>query len=221
MERPSTQIAKKPEKNQHGQKMGHKGTETRRRLLEATTRLLEEKGLRDLRVADIAREAQTSAATFYLYFKDVEGAVLCLVQESLQSTPRIMEILKRPWTRENVKANAYAFVSEYTEFWFQHQAVLRVRNLEADRGNHAFFEARMKSALPILEALSEKISAAQAKGHLDPAIHALSSAGVVMASLERLAASYTPNRPTTGITTETLVDAQARMLAHLLGGTES
>ena len=51
---------------------------TIRRLLR---RLLEDHGIRDLRVVDIAREVGTSPATFYQYFRDVDEAVLVLADE--------------------------------------------------------------------------------------------------------------------------------------------
>src|SRR6266508_4546963 len=47
-----------------GRPLGKRGAATRRRLLDATARLLESHGVRDLRVVDIAREVGTPPATW-------------------------------------------------------------------------------------------------------------------------------------------------------------
>jgi len=64
-----------------GRSLGRRGTETRARLLHATAQLLEDNGLRELRVVDIARRVRLAPATFYQYFRDVEEAVLALAAE--------------------------------------------------------------------------------------------------------------------------------------------
>jgi AcrR family transcriptional regulator len=61
-----------------GRALGQRGARTRRRLLDATSQLLETEGIRDLRVVEIARVVGTSPATFYQYFRDVDDAVLAL-----------------------------------------------------------------------------------------------------------------------------------------------
>ena len=81
-----------------GRPLGKRGAATRRRLLDATARLLESHGVRDLRVVDIAREVGTSPATFYQYFRDVEEAVLALTAEVGEELAPVDELLRRPWT---------------------------------------------------------------------------------------------------------------------------
>ena len=53
-----------------------RGDDARRRLLDATAELLEDRGILDLKVVDVARRVGTSPATFYQYFQNVEEAVL-------------------------------------------------------------------------------------------------------------------------------------------------
>jgi hypothetical protein len=55
--------------NHYGQKIGSKGERTRQTLIDVTVDLLETHGLRDVSVADVARVAKTSPATFYVYFR--------------------------------------------------------------------------------------------------------------------------------------------------------
>lgn len=55
-----------------GRVIGARAQATRRKLLDATAKLLTEQGILDLRVVDISREIGTSPATFYHYFNDVD-----------------------------------------------------------------------------------------------------------------------------------------------------
>ena len=61
-----------------GRVIGERAQRTRRRLLDATAALLDERGALGLRVVDITRSVGTSPATFYQYFSDVEEAILVL-----------------------------------------------------------------------------------------------------------------------------------------------
>ena len=81
-----------------GRALGRRGAQTRQRLLDATARLLEDNGLRELRVVDIARAVDLAPATFYQYFRDVEEAVLALAEEVGEQATPLGELLERPWT---------------------------------------------------------------------------------------------------------------------------
>ena len=59
-----------------GRVPGRRGRATRTRLLECTSDMLATTSFRELKVIDIAREANTSPATFYQYFADVEQFLL-------------------------------------------------------------------------------------------------------------------------------------------------
>ena len=58
-----------------GRVPGERGRQTRQRLLDATVELLATTSWRSVKVTDIARQAQTSPATFYQYFANVEQAI--------------------------------------------------------------------------------------------------------------------------------------------------
>ena len=64
-----------------GRVAGRRGQATRQRLLAATRAAVGDGPYRDLKVVDISRRADTSPATFYQYFPDVETAVLALIDE--------------------------------------------------------------------------------------------------------------------------------------------
>lgn len=59
-----------------------KKAETRRRLLEAATRLFAKQGFEATRPQDIAREADLAAGTFYLHFADRRDAFLAFTERA-------------------------------------------------------------------------------------------------------------------------------------------
>ncbi len=63
-----------------GRVPGERGRQTRQRLLDATVELLATTSWRSVKVTDIARQAQTSPATFYQYFANVEQAIQVLAR---------------------------------------------------------------------------------------------------------------------------------------------
>lgn len=205
-------------RNQYGQAMGSKGLLTRRRLVDATANLLERKPLRSIRVSDVSRAAKTAPSTFYLYFNDVEDAVLAVTTERHQSTPEIVAILEHEWSGASAIVHCRAFVEAYVKFWEDNFAILRVRNLTADEGDTRFIEARIKSQRPILDALTLKIEYAQRAGRVSGDIFPFAGAGVIMAMLERLGTVTRTASGRAGITRARLVEAAARFITSSLGG---
>ena len=128
-----------------GRALGSRGTRTRRRLLEATAGLLETHGIRDLRVVDIARRVETSPATFYQYFRDVEDAVLALASEVGESTGPLRAVLAGSWDADGALDSARALVEGFVDFWDVNRAVLRTRNLAAQEGDQRFRDVRNRA----------------------------------------------------------------------------
>ena len=174
-------LRKRPQ-NLYGQAMGRKGTETRERLIRATTELLERRPLRDVVVSDIATLAGTSSSSFYIYFADVSSAALAAAQGVEQITPQIEALLGGAWTPADAQDKASALVESYVSFSSQHHAILRIRNLSADEGDKRFEDVRHRAVSRIHELLESRIVAA--KNGLDPS----SGASAVLALMERIAA---------------------------------
>ena len=65
--------------NKQGQARGKKGQATRARLMNAAERLLAKSSPLDLTAVAIAKAADTSSATFYMYFDDVKDIYLSLI----------------------------------------------------------------------------------------------------------------------------------------------
>ena len=178
----------KPRRNQYGQAMGAKGQQTRQRLLEATQELIRTKPLRELTISDITRLAKTSTSTFYLYFQDVSEAVLALAGAVSQSTPELLGLLLTPWGARTAHQQAQAFADSYIETWIRNRDLFRVRNLAADEGDMRFADARRLATLPLVEALAVRIAENQRAGIVPADLHPYSTAGALLAMLERIAA---------------------------------
>jgi AcrR family transcriptional regulator len=204
------------DRNQNGQAMGRKGMLTRRRLIDATVAALETTRLRDLRVSDIARQAGTSAATFYVYFPDVADAVLAALGELTQSTPELVALIDGDWSEVEPQAHAREVVSRYVGFWAQHHALFRVRNLAADEGDERFLSAREQAIRGVLMACEAAIRRAQEAGWTARTIDALATAGVLLAMLERFAAvQYYYTYSSTE--RDAMISSAAYLLAHVMG----
>lgn len=214
----SQDARRRARRNQNGQAMGPKGLKTRRRLIDATVELLETVPLRELRVAEIARSAGTSPATFYLYFNDVSDVVLAALAELSQSTPELMRIAQGDWSRDHAFATARVLVAAYIEFWQSHATLFRIRNLTAEEGDERFRDGRAASIRPLLEAISAQVGRAQQAGIATPVpLHSESTAGVLLAMLERLAAVAPTHAGESDITPDRMMDAAAHLIASTLG----
>src|SRR6188474_1880220 len=115
-----------------GRVIGARAQHTRRRILETTARLLDERGVMELKVVDVTREVGTSPATFYQYFADVDAAILALADDAVEHERPLVEHLRPGWGGPDGPARARDFVDAYLKFWDEHHAVLRIRNLKAE-----------------------------------------------------------------------------------------
>ena len=168
--------------------LGAKGLQTRRRIVEATTDLLAVTRLRDLTVAQIARRAEMSTASFYVYFKDVTDVVLAAVEELSQGTPGVLALLSADWTAASSPQLAKELVTQYVRFWQDHCVLFRIRNLAAEEGDDRFSQARHKAVKPVQEKIERIVVMRQAEGRLPLHLKPTSFSGSLLALLERIAA---------------------------------
>jgi len=173
-----------------GRSLGRRGTETRRRLLDATADLLATHGIRDLRVVDVARAVGTSPATFYQYFRDVEDAVLALSEEVGEGLVPLGELLVEPWDGDAGRAAARSLVERFFAYWDDHRAVLGTRNLAAQEGDRRFRDVRIEAMRPLREGLTARVAAAQAAGRVAVEVSPPAAAAALTAMLERMAAFH-------------------------------
>lgn len=168
--------------------MGSKGLRTRRKLIDATVALLATTPLRDLRVVDIAQAAQTSSATFYVYFDSVIEVTLAASAELTQSTPEILSAVEADWHAGDSHDRAVEVVEHYLRYWDEHRALMRTRNLAAEEGDERFIGAREDSIRALIAAMAGKIEQAQREARISPRVSPYASAGTILMMLERLGA---------------------------------
>lgn len=190
-----------------GRALGRRGAATRRRLLDATALLLETHGVRDIRVVEIAREVDTSPATFYQYFADVEAAVLALCEEVGEQAAPIGALLEESWDDDHGLDHARGLVDAFMSYWERHRAVLRTRNLAAQEGDERFRDVRNRALSRLTEGFARKV-ARDGPPELSP----YAAAAAMVAMMERLAAFQLDLGERYGTTRAEIVETTARIL---------
>ena len=153
--------------DQSGRPLGPRALRTRARILEATLALLDEKTMRDLHVIDIARAIGSSPATFYQYFKDVNGVVLELASEISEFTPEMIELIDGDWTGRAGYERGLRLANLVAGGWDRYRSILRIRNNAANEGDPAFLEVRLKAFMPVVMAFAKVIEAAHTGADID------------------------------------------------------
>jgi AcrR family transcriptional regulator len=200
-----------------GRVLGSRAESTRNRILEATSKLLAESGVLDLKIVDITREVGSSPATFYQYFVDIDAAILALAEQATNDEAPLVSHLANGWDGDDGLERAGEFVDAYTRFWDDHNAVLRVRNLKAEEGDRAFREVRSKAHLLVIEAMVKMVQQAQQAGRLPDTIHPFVTATAMIAMIERLL-PYRNEIGRRGASAEALRNTLAALLYRSLTG---
>ena len=206
--------------DQSGRPLGPRALQTRQRLLDATRELLAQRSVREIRVVEIARTCQTSPATFYQYFRDVEEAILRLVEQAAEEMPAIIELIEGPWQGAKGLDTARAIADAFVRHWDTHAPVLRVRNLKAEEGDRAFRRVRLAALSPVVERLAKKIEEFQKAGRVSAEISAWAAASSLIAMLERMS-SYHGSFEKAGVTREKLVETCARLIHQTVTGKQA
>lgn len=195
-----------------GRPLGRRGAHTRQRLLDATAQLLEDNGLRELRVVDIARAIDLSPATFYQYFGDVEAAVLALSASVGEETASLAGLLAEDWDGPDGLGFARRLVEDFITNWDEHRAVLRTRNLAAQEGDERFREVRNGSLRPLTEGIGEKVAQ-----RTDSGLSPYAAAAAMVSMLERMAAFHA-DLESYGTSRADVVETTARILHRTATG---
>lgn len=164
--------------NKSGQLLGQKGHRTRTRIISATLSLIEASQGLAPSAAAVARAAEISSPTFYLYFADVGEAILAAVEQVGDELDPVIALLKPDWPADALFARARAFVEAYFEYWEAHASALRVRNRLADQGDQRFVILRVNSVSRLSGAIAGKLVVPEPVGRLH-------LASVLVTALER------------------------------------
>ena len=170
--------------------VGSKGAATREHIIKVTIEMLEDVRLKDLKVADIAREAKVSKGTFYVYFKDVTDVVLAALSQTVQVPDELTALFKKEWTQKNCREYARAFISQYINEWQKERTLFRIRNLAAEEGDIRFIQSRRDSVVKLLDAMTEQVEQRQREGVLPSELKPISVAGALVAMTERISAIW-------------------------------
>lgn len=203
--------------NKLGHRIGARGGRTRGAILEATRRLLDRHHLGEIRVADVAAEADVSPSNFYTYFRTVEEPVLLLCEAAAADFQPLSRHLEGDWSAENAFAAARAYVVDVLMIWREHGPVLRIEHMLADKGEAGFVESRVRRLRRVHLAFERRIAVAHATGYhaagLDPRLTSYEVANLV----ESVAAGFElmrrgETRP------EAIIDTTAHIVVKLVTG---
>jgi AcrR family transcriptional regulator len=187
---------------------------TRARLCNAASRLIEQKSLRLITVSELTALAGVAPSTFYIYFADVDGAVLALLEDAQAAMPDLAATTSAI-SPERPEPGVRTLLTQYLAFWDQNYALLRIRNLAADEGEARFRDARGKMLGPLLFALAEKI--AEIRGdELSKRTPALAIASVISGSMERLASFIRFRHASPDMSRKRLIEAQVFLICQIL-----
>lgn len=200
-----------------GRTIGARALATRRRLLDATKDLLARDGVLALRLVDVTREVGSSPASFYQYFTDIDDALLVLSDELEESTVALAKQLGEPWSSIDDYGHALEFVAAYVDYWDEHGAVLRARNLKAEEGDARFRAKRSESQLVIMDAMGAMVAASIEADRLSNEIDPIAATAGMLAMLERLT-SYRRELEERGTTADALNHTLARILFRTVSG---
>jgi AcrR family transcriptional regulator len=172
--------------NKHGQSIGRKGAESRRRLMDATRELIVTQPAHKISASAIARAADLASQTFYLYFKDIDEILLALSDEAGADTDDLQGALHAQGIASEPAEQSRRFIDAFSKYWDRHRAVLSMRNYLADSGHPAFLAMRHDAAMPIIEAITDRIVESHAKENLDRRA-ALARSVLIFSAIERIA----------------------------------
>jgi len=143
--------------NKLGQEIRERGAGTRKKVMQATHKLLQKHSPLQITVHAIAKAAGLSPATFYVYFTDVKDVILALCADTHADIAPIVKLLEGPWPAKEIVQRVKKFVNAYYNFWDQHRRLLAVRDLEAALDDKRFEDERIRTVSPILIALARRI----------------------------------------------------------------
>mgnify|MGYP001062786428 CR=1 FL=1 len=175
------------EGNKQGQSIGRKGAESRRRLMDATRELIAVEPAHKITASAIARAAKLASQTFYLYFKDIDEILLALSQEAGADMQDVHDALGSAWESAPPAEQAGRFIEAFTAYWDRHRAILTVRNYLADSAHPAFLTIRQDTAMPLINAIADRMMAAHPDHDLERK-SAFARSVIIYSAIERMAA---------------------------------
>lgn len=213
-------LPEETKKNKQGQMLGRKGQETRARLMDAARRLLLTQSPVEITAVSIAAEANTSPASFYMYFDDTKDILFALSELAGQDMASIHVMLDEPWATDNLEMHTRKFTEAFYEVWAKHREILRFRNLEADRGDPRFEELRMNTYMPFIEKFTQRIIAVNPPQGSRKRGDIYAEASILHSAMERLATTD-PAVMERGLGLKRVVNNVVRIIVLVMSGGQS
>jgi AcrR family transcriptional regulator len=215
-----------------GRVPGERGRQTRQRLLDATVELLATTSWRSVKVTDIARQAQTSPATFYQYFANVEQAIQVLAEGMVDQAGQLADLVGGDWSEGASWQTALTVTEGFLGYWEDNRAVFRVVDLATEEGEGQLRGIRVRALNAVTVALAQVIATASPSPSPDGGVGGVGVAGTtcspagsdpmaVAGTLVAMFASVSAHRygfEFWGIRTRNLIDTQARTLHWAVTG---
>ena len=133
----------------------------------------------------------------------------------------VHNILDEPWDPKILDVeHSRRVVNAFVSVWDKHREVLRYRNLEADRGDPVFENIRLRTSVRIVNRFAEHIVAAYPENSGGTKITAQADASVLVAAMERLAATD-PKSVERGVGADEMWGAMTRIIARTLSAPPS
>lgn len=199
-----------------GKLLGERGLRTRQRILEAIGATIQQRGLRGVRLADIADQVGFKPPAFYQYFTDLDEAILALCREAGDVLPPF-EVDTADWGGDHPNGTR-PFVEQFFRYWDEHRPLLTARHVAIMSGDTRFQQAADDAFRPVAEALQAQIESAQEDGRIDPALHPV-ALGAVLNLMIDVAAMAAPalGRYWDATDAAELVDAVSHVFDRVLG----
>lgn len=195
---------------------GSRGLATRQKLLEATWDAVQTVPYRDISLSAIAREAGTSPATYYHYFKDLDSAILVLADTMLKEGADLASLVTdTSWGPSQALDSALVVVNEFLRFWQGNRALIRVIELLSEEGDRRYQRVRKRILLDFAEALAEAMEASQPAEEWP--YPPLAAAGGLVSMLAHVG-SYENDFPSWGMPIEGLRTYMVHVLAQTILG---
>ncbi|MGE3690858.1 MAG: TetR/AcrR family transcriptional regulator [Novosphingobium sp.] len=202
-------------RNLNGQKLGRKGRDTRRRILEAAAQLLAEGGNEPISLSAIARRCSLGMTSLYLYFNDLTELLLALLQPVVdQAGQEFSELLSGSWDDERLAEHCRAFLDAYYQFWSRNAHLLHLRNSMADSGDERMTKARVRSSQPLIGFFARQMGGCPD----DKNSYSYAMATVLTTGMERTVTVATDSRltglfgPDSGHAAEHYLEPEARLM---------
>lgn len=197
------------------QTRGPKGNRTRRRIMDATSKMLSERPFADIRITEIARAAEIAQPNFYTYFANIEEVILAVAREV--SADGLSVHLEPDWDGEDGLEHARKLVSAAIELWLQHRGVFAIVGDLADKRHGEFAVTRVRQMRAIYKAFEIKVRKAQAAGRIPMAVTPR-LAGYECVSIIASAGQKYELLMASGFSPDQLVETTARLLHMIATG---